>query len=135
MTARRRPAAACGHDIQSLDSVGALVDLRDAGVAHELLHPPFGDVSVAADTAVPDRVVEAEIREDAFSTGVIRPMWSSAVWRSLSSCERWAMSDCSAVHSTSARAASLKALMAMRLRRTSGWTMIGSAGLSGLFAR
>ena len=44
------------------------------------------------------------------------------------------MSACSAVQSTSARAASLKALIVISVRRTSGWTMIGSAGLSGLFA-
>ena len=61
-------------------------------------------------------------------------MWSSAAWRALSSPERCATSLCSAVHSTSARAASLKARMVISMRRTSGCTMIGSAALSGNFA-
>ena len=39
-----------------------------------------------------------------------------------------------AVHSTSARAASLNDLMVISMRRTSGCTMIGSAGLSVAFA-
>ena len=43
------------------------------------------------------------------------------------------MSALSDVQSTSARAASLKALIDSSVRRTSGWTMIGSAGLSGSF--
>ena len=43
------------------------------------------------------------------------------------------MSDLIAVHSTSARPASLKARMVISARRMSGWTMIGSAGLSGAF--
>ena len=43
------------------------------------------------------------------------------------------MSLLSAVQSTSARAASLKALIDSSVRRTSGCTMIGSAGLSGAF--
>ena len=67
-------------------------------------------------------------------TGVSRPMWSSAAWRAFASSERCATSACSAVHSTSARAASLKALIVISVRRTSGCTMIGSAGLSVYFA-
>src|SRR3954462_8701235 len=66
-------------------------------------------------------------------TGVIRPMWSSASWRSFGSVERCATSLFSAVHTTMARAASLKARMVSRTRRTSGCTMIGSAGLAGSF--
>ena len=45
--------------------------------------------------------------------------------------ERCATSLRSAVHTTRARAASLKARMLISTRRTSGCTMIGSAGLSG----
>ena len=43
------------------------------------------------------------------------------------------MSDFSAVHSTSARPASLNDFMVISERRMSGWTMIGSAFLSGAF--
>src|SRR5690606_41829929 len=35
-------------EVKRLDTVGALVDHGDAGVAHELLHAPLGDVAVAA---------------------------------------------------------------------------------------
>src|ERR1039457_6342797 len=67
------------------------------------------------------------------TTGGSRPMASSALGRSLSSSERRATSPLSAVHSTSARPASLKARMVISVRRTAGCTMIGSAALSGDF--
>ena len=35
--------------VERLDAVGALVDLGDARVAHQLLHAPFADVAVAAE--------------------------------------------------------------------------------------
>jgi hypothetical protein len=44
------------------------------------------------------------------------------------------MSPSNAVHKVSARPASLTALMVSKVRRMSGCTMIGSAGLSGNFA-
>ena len=52
--------------IERLDAVGALIDHRDARIAHELLHAPFGDVAVAAEHLLRgDGVGEAEIREHA----------------------------------------------------------------------
>ena len=54
-------------EIERLDAVGALIDHRDARVAHELLHAPFGDVAVAAEHLLRgDGVGEAEIGEHAF---------------------------------------------------------------------
>ena len=36
------------HEIESLNAVGALINHRDASVAHQLFHTPFLDVAVAA---------------------------------------------------------------------------------------
>jgi hypothetical protein len=41
-------AELAAHQVERLDAVGAFVDLRDAGVADELLHPPFADIAVPA---------------------------------------------------------------------------------------
>ena len=34
--------------IERLNAIGAFIDHGDAGIAHELLHAPFGDIAVAA---------------------------------------------------------------------------------------
>ena len=47
--AARMRAHLAADEVQRLDAVGAFVDLRDAGVAHELLHAAFADVAVAAE--------------------------------------------------------------------------------------
>ena len=62
-----RAAAVLGQlaadEIERLDAVGALVDHGDAGVAHELLHAPFGDIAVAAEHLLRlDGVGEARCR-------------------------------------------------------------------------
>ena len=36
------------HQIERLNAVGAFIDHGDAGIAHELIHAPFGDIAVAA---------------------------------------------------------------------------------------
>ena len=50
--AAQRPAIVLAElaadQIEGLDAVGALVDLRNAGVAHELLHAVVADVAVTA---------------------------------------------------------------------------------------
>ena len=38
------------YQIQGLDAISSLVQLRDSGIAHELLHALFVDVAVAAET-------------------------------------------------------------------------------------
>jgi hypothetical protein len=51
----------------SLDAVGAFVNLRDAGVAHELLHAVLGDVAVAAEHLLRHHGVgETGVGADAF---------------------------------------------------------------------
>ena len=129
-------AELAADEVHGLDAVGALVDHGDAGIAHELRHAPFLDVAMAAEHLLRlDGVVEAEIGEHALHDRrhqahmVVRRLPLAPRRRSGGRCR-----SCSAVQSTSARAASLKALIDRSVRRTSGCTMIGSAGLSGNFA-
>ena len=136
LTARPPSLAELAADeIERLDAVGAFVDHRDARIAHELLHAVLGDIAVAAEHLLRHhRVGEAHVGEHALDAPASAgPCRSSAAWRAFASPERCATSPLSAVHITSARAASLKARIVISVRRTSGCTMIGSAGLSGAF--
>ena len=117
--------------IDGLNAVGALVDHGDPGIAHELRHAVFGDIAVTAEHCCAMTVLS---KPRSVSTPLIdRRHQAHMVVRRLPlprSPERCATSLFSAVHKRSARAASLKALMVISMRRTSGCTMIGSAGLS-----
>ena len=60
-------AELAADQIERLDAVGAFVNLRDARVAHELLHAVLGDVAVAAEHLLRHhRVGEAGVGEHAF---------------------------------------------------------------------
>src|SRR3546814_16381581 len=60
-------AKLAADEVQGLDAVGALVDLRDARVAHELLHAVLADVAVAAvDLHAEIGDLEAGIGEEGF---------------------------------------------------------------------
>ena len=60
-------AELAADEVHRLDAVGALIDHRDAGIAHELRHPRFLDIAVAAEHLLGlDGVVEAKIGQDAF---------------------------------------------------------------------
>jgi hypothetical protein len=53
--------------VERLDSVRAFVDLRDTGIADELLHAPFADIAVAAiDLLRVDGDLEALVGQIAF---------------------------------------------------------------------
>ena len=70
----------------------------------------------------------------ALMIGVINDTKSSAACRTAASGWRMATSCSTAVSTPSARQPSMFARMVSSIRRTSGWTMIGSAGLSGCLA-
>src|SRR5262249_8633418 len=55
------------EQIERLDTVGAFVDLRNARIAHELLHSVLGDVPMAAKNLLRYHSIgEAAVREHTF---------------------------------------------------------------------
>ncbi len=122
------------HQVERLDAVGALVDLGDAAVAHQLLHAVVADIAVAAQTCTARLVVSKPRSVNiAFTTGVISATKSSASARAAGSGCFAARSSSIATQPASARAPSMKARMVSSMRRTSGWTMIGIGRLLGEF--
>ncbi len=70
---------------------------------------------------------------NALAIGVRKASIESAAFFCSSSWLRWTMSTCLAAKYSIARLPSAKAFMVSSMRRTSGCTMIGSAGFSGAF--
>src|SRR3974377_807945 len=66
----RRPAVLAelaADQVKRLDTIGTLIDHRDAGIAYELLHAVLGDVTVAAEYLLRhDRVGKPNIGEHTF---------------------------------------------------------------------
>src|SRR4029079_9018599 len=66
-----RPAAIlaklASDQVKRLNAIGALIDLRNSRIAHELLHAVLGNVSVSAENLLrKDRVGKTAVGEDAF---------------------------------------------------------------------
>ena len=121
--------------IERLDAVGTLVDHGDARIAHELLHAVLADIAVAAKHLLRrNGVGKAGVGQNAFDDR--RQQAHQVVGGLPRLVVAGAMRDVAVERDPqhSARAASLNARIDISMRRISGCTMIGSAGLSGTFA-
>ena len=135
--ARTRAAAVLGQlaadEVHRLDAVGALVDLGDARVADELLDAMLADVAVAAEHLLRvDRGLEALVGEIALdhrreqAEQVVGLLALRLVGRAAHEIDLQRAPQAPArgpPRSTPSTSISI--------RRTSGWTMIGSALASG----
>ena len=95
--------------------------LADVAVAAQHLHAEIGGL-------------EAEIGDSALTIGVIRRDEILGLLRARPDRRMAALrvERCAPTQTASARQPSVLARMVSSMRRTSGWTMIGSAGLSGI---
>src|SRR5262245_667005 len=60
-------AELAANEVERLYAIGSLVNLRDPGIAHELLHPVLGDVPVPPENLLRQhRVGEPAVSEDTF---------------------------------------------------------------------
>src|SRR5262245_24979352 len=60
-------AELASDQVERLNAIGALIDLRNSRISHELLHAVLGNVSVSTEDLLrKDRVGKTAVGEDAF---------------------------------------------------------------------